>query len=466
MIVPPGPKGHFLVGCLPELRRDFLGFVTACARDYGDIVAIPATRNKFVIVSHPDAVEEVLVARARHFTKSSLLKRHLLPVIGEGLLLSEGEDWLRQRRLMQPAFHHQRVAAYGELMVGCAELAMTHWQDGSTRDVYSDMMALTQVIVAKTLLDIDVADTRYPIGAALQEAMAEFSRRRPFRLPGWIRTLARRRKREAFGHLDDMVCDLIKSRRACAADRGDVLSMLLQAKNTAGSPLSDREVRDQILTLFLAGQETTALLLSCTWSLLSQHPEVESRLEAELGAVLAGRLPTLADVPRLPYTDMVLKETMRLYPPAHAIFRTAADPCKIAGYEIEPGTEMVMPQCLVHRDRRWFEEPNAFDPGRWEKDSARHLPRYAYFPFGGGPRQCLGKAFAVTEAALLLATIGQRFRFSLHGEDSAMQLSSGSQRTTRRLKMTLAHRQGRAPAPAPLAGAIPNIPLTIDAGRA
>jgi cytochrome P450 len=436
--LPPGPKGHFLVGCLPELSRDFLGFLTSCAREYGDIVPVNAAGHRLVIVSHPDAIEEVLMARAPHLSKSTRLKQHLFPVIGEGILLSEGDLWLRQRRLMQPAFHPQRVAGYGELMVRFAELAMADWKDGDTRDIHAEMMAVTQAIVAKTLFDIEINDAMHRIGEALQLAMAAFLWRDAgfIRLPDWVPTRARARRRNAVARLDQVVYDIITTRRASADDRGDLLSILLHAQDAAdGSRMSDRQVRDEVVTLFLAGQETTALALSCTWYLLARHPEVEARLEAEFAAVLGGRPPTLADLPRLPYTEMVIKESMRLYPPAYAVFRRVADPCEVAGYRIERETTLVMPEWVVHRDSRWFENPEEFRPSRWETGLATRLPRYAYFPFGGGMRRCLGNTWAMMEARLVLATIGQRFRFSLVPGESVTQLVSANMQRARGLRM-------------------------------
>jgi cytochrome P450 len=296
------------------------------------------------------------------------------------------------------------------------------------------------------LFDIDLSDTTANLGEAFREAIGRSSqqRNRMLGLAEWIPMLARTSSCKTLARLDQVVYELINRRRASAEARDDLLSMLLraQARNDGGL-ISDRQVRDEVVTLFLAGQETTALSLSCAWYLLAQHPEVQARLEAEFALALGGRPPTVADLPRLRYTEMVVKETMRLYPPAYAVFRSVAEPFDIDGYRFEAGTMLIMPQWVVQRDPRWFNDPEAFRPSRWEGDLAKRIPRYAYFPFGGGSRQCLGKTFAATEVTLLLATIGQQFRFGTVAGESAAQLISRKQRSDHGLRMVLAERIGR-----------------------
>ena len=441
-MLPPGPKGHLLVGCLPEFRRDMLGFLAACVRDYGDVVPIRVVNRRLILLSHPDLIEEVLTARARHTTKTAILQM-LRPVLGDGLLLSEGDSWLRQRRLMQPAFHRQRIAGYGDVMAGYAERGMADWRDGQTRDVHADMMAITQGIVAKTLFDADVSDDAFDVGHALHVLMEDFSRRRTalFALPRFVRTPARRRARAAVERLNRIVYGIIATRRASDEDRGDLLSILLAARDADdGSRMTDRQVRDEIMTLFLAGHETTAVSLSWTWYLLAQHPEVEATLAAELRGVLGGRLPTVADLPQLRYAEMVVMESMRLYPPAFTITRRVAEACEVGGHRIEAESTLIMSQWIVQRDARWFDAPEAFRPERWENDLAKRLPRYAYFPFGGGPRLCIGNTFATMETALLLATIAQRFRFRLAPGASVKPLLSVTLRPAEGIHMTLSAR--------------------------
>jgi cytochrome P450 len=436
---PPGPRGHVLVGSLPEFRRDLLGFVTDCAREYGDVVAFRVPRRRLVLINHPDFIEEILTAHARRTTKTAILNM-LRPLLGNGLLLSEGDTWLRQRRLIQPAFHRQRIAAYGDVMAGYADRAVREWTNGQTRDVHADMMAITQAIVAKTLFDADVSDAAWEVGQALHVLTEDFSRRRArlLELPRWVPTPARRRNRAAIARLDRLVYQIIAKRRASGEDRGDLLSILLAARDADdGSRMTDQQVRDETMTLFLAGHETTAVSLSWTWYLLAQHPDVEAQLVDELRNVLGGRLPTVADLPRLRYTEMVVTESMRLYPPAFMLTRRVVEPFEVGGHRMAAETTLIMSQWVVQRDERWFETPQAFRPERWEHDLVKRLPRYAYFPFGGGPRLCIGNTFALMEATLLLATIAQRFRFTLVPGASVTPLLSVTLRPAHGIPMIL-----------------------------
>jgi cytochrome P450 len=426
---PTGPRGHFLTGILPELGRDPLGFLTDCARRYGDFVPMRFGLLPGLLLSHPDLAEEVLVAQHRHFVKSPTVRR--LRVIGNGLLTSEGEFWRRQRRLIQPAFHRQRVAGYAETMVRHTERMLAGWRDGETREVVRDMTALTMGIVTETLFGAGLPSrpgTLEEIGAALAEIGEHFNSRTyslRFFLPDAVPTPGNLRLRRAIARLDRVIYGLIgQRRRGGQADTGDLLSLLLRARDEAsgrepgqggerGGGMSDRQLRDEVMTLFLAGHDTTALALSWTWALLAQHPEAEARLHAELRAVLGGRAPTAADLPRLRYTEHVLTEAMRLYPPAWAVGRQAAADCAIGGRRVRRGTVVTISQWVIHRDPRFFPDADAFRPERWADGLAGRLPRYAYFPFGAGPRVCIGNGFALTEGVLLLATIARRFRLAL-----------------------------------------------------
>jgi cytochrome P450 len=414
--LPRGPEGRFLTGNLADFHRDQLGFYAACAREYGDVVRARLGPRPALLIYHPDTIEEVLVARNRDFVKSPGV-RLLRPLLGDGLLLSEGDLWLRQRRLVQPAFHRQRIAAYGEVMVALVERRLGDWKAGEVLDIHAEMLALTQAIVARTLFDADVSDVADAVARATSVLMQDFSARLGSLLqllPSWLPTPANVRAQRAIRRLDEVVYRMIAARRQQPEDRGDLLSILLDARDADdGSRMTDRQVRDEVMTLFMAGHETTAVALSWTWFLLAQHPEVETRLAEELDAVLGGRAPSASDLPRLRYTDMVITEAMRLFPPAYALGRQAARPSEVAGHPVAPGLIVVIPTCVVHRDARWFEDPEAFRPERWGDDLARRLPRYAYFPFGGGPRQCIGAGFAMMEAVLILAAIAQRFRLAL-----------------------------------------------------
>lgn len=411
----PGPKGGFFFGSGVAFRRDQLGFYESCARQYGDFVATKMGPYRILLIYHPDAIEELLVTRSRDFVKSPGV-RLLRPLLGDGLLLSEGETWLRQRRLVQPAFHRQRVAGYGEVMSAFTERHVAGWKDGATIDVHAEMMALTQAIVAKTLFDADVSGDAHEASQAAKVLAEDFAARlQSIRvMPYWLPTPANLRARRAVRRLDQIVHRIITTRRSSSEDRGDLLSMLVNAQDADdGTRMTVRQLRDEVMTIFLAGHETTAVALSWTWYLLAQHPAVETRLAAEVRDVLAGRPPSVADLPRLKYAEMIVTESMRLYPPAYGLGRQAVKATEIAGQPIARGDIFIAPTWVVHRDHRWFDEPEAFRPERWAGDLAHRLPRYAYFPFGGGPRQCIGNGFALMEAVLVLAAIAQRFRLSL-----------------------------------------------------
>ena len=412
---PPGPKGGYFSGSTTEFRRDQLGFYASCAREYGDVVATRMGPYRVLLLYHPDAIDELLVARNRDFIKSPGV-RLLRPLLGDGLLLSENETWLRQRRLIQPAFHRQRVASYGDVMTGLAERYVGGWKPGDTIDVHAEMMALTQAIVAKALFDADVSDEANDAIQAAKVLAEDFGARlKSFRLiPYWVPTPRNLRSRRAVRRLDAVVHRIIAARQRSQEDRGDLLSMLVHAQDADdGTRMTAQQLRDEVMTIFMAGHETTAVALSWTWYLLAQHPDVDARLAAELRDVLGRRAATVADLPRLKYVEMVVTEAMRLYPPAYGLGRQAARATEIAGHPIAAGDIVIVPTWVVHRDPRWFDDPEAFRPERWEGNLAQRLPRYAYFPFGGGPRQCIGNGFAMMEAILVVAAIAQRFQLSL-----------------------------------------------------
>jgi cytochrome P450 len=382
-------------------------------RDYGDIVTMRYYNFRVYFVSHPDFIEQVLVTHNRKFMKGRILRKNRR-LFGDGLLTSEGDFWLRQRRLAQPAFHRGRVGSYADTMVRYADRLVAEWKDGDERDIHAEMMRLTLQIVAKTLFDADVDREARQVGHALEAIMELNSDFRKLMLtPNWLPTPRNIRAAIATRRLDKIIFRFIEERRTSGKDTGDLLSMLLAARDEDGSRMTDQQLRDEAITIFLAGHETTANALSWTWMLLSQNPAVEAKLHAELDSILAGRTPSLDDLPKLPYTGHVITESMRLYPPAWGMARVAIEDVEIGGYPIPKGCGVSLAQWVVHRDARWFEAPEEFRPERWEADLLKRLPRFAYFPFGGGPRQCIGNNFAVMEAGLLLAAIAQRFRIRL-----------------------------------------------------
>jgi cytochrome P450 len=411
-IRPPGPNGHFLTGNLLDYTRDHLDYLTRCAREYGDVVGLRFVNVRTYLLNHPDHIEYVLVRNNRNFIKSKGV-RHSLGFLGDGLLTSEGSFWRRQRRLAQPAFHRERVSAYSGVMVESARRMISAWRSGETRDVHEDMARLTLDIVTRTLFGTLLTVEFEEVSNALTETTQRFTGRGGvlFHVPERIPTPSNLRFRRAIRRLDEVIYSIIAGPRAGDEDTGDLLSMLLRVRDEeTGEGMSDRQLRDEVLTIFLAGHETTANALSWTWHLLAEHPEVEDRMSKELREVLAGRPPAVEDLPRLRYTDMVVKESMRLYPPSWAFGREALADCEIGGYHVPAGTQLVMSQWVTHRDPRYYEEPEEFRPDRWAESSTTLLPKYAYFPFGGGPRLCIGQSFARMEAVLLLATIAQEFR--------------------------------------------------------
>jgi cytochrome P450 len=414
--VPPGPDSEGrrkFSGQLGQVRRDPLAFFTHCAKTYGDITGMRYFNFRVFFINNPDYIEDVLVNNARKFHKGRVLQANK-GVFGEGLLTSEGSFWLRQRRLAQPAFHRARIATYAETMVQYTERLLESWRDGEERDIHEEMMRVTLQIVGKTLFDADVAKDAQEVGQSLEllmELSADFGK--AIMIPEWVPTLHNLRKTRAIRKLDKIIYRIIEERRKSDRDTGDLLSMLLAARDDDGSRMTDKQLRDESITLFLAGHETTANALSWTWWLLAQNPEAGNKLHAELDSLLGGRAPTLDDVPKLKYTEQVLTESLRLYPPAWGTARIAMEDHEIGGYHIPKGAGVSLTQWTMHRDPRWFTDPEIFRPERWEDGLAKRLPRFAYFPFGGGPRQCIGNTFALMEATLVLATIAQKFRFRL-----------------------------------------------------
>lgn len=414
--LPPGPKGNFLIGSLVEFSRDPLAFIDRCARDYGDVVSVGIANLSVYQIYNPEDIEYVLVTNHRNFIKDRVARQKLFRLLlGNGLLTSDGDFWIRQRRLAQPAFHRDRIAGYGEVMVAYTERMLDGWRERETRDVHQEMMRLTLQIVAKTLFDTDVAGEAEEVGRTLEVTMDRFSSQGSMlrMLDNYLPTPGRRRFEKAVEKLDKIIYDIISRRRESGKDAGNLLSMLLAAQDEDGSRMNDRQLRDEAMTLFLAGHETTALALSWTWYLLANNKEVAEKLFDEIQAVLGDRKAEMSDLPRLSYTEMVVKESLRLYPPAWGFGRQAVDDCEIGGYFVPAGTQVFINPWTTHRDSRFFEDPLAFRPERWAGDLEKQLPRFAYMPFGGGPRLCIGNAFARMEAALILATIAQRFRFTL-----------------------------------------------------
>jgi cytochrome P450 len=415
--LPDGPMGAPLLGHMLAFRRDPLAFLLRLAREYpGELVRFRQGPRTVYLVKHPDLIKEVLVTRQHEFTKSRALQWAKL-FLGEGLLTSEGEFHTRQRRLAQPAFHRQRIAGYGEEMVALAVEARERWRPGQTLDLDAEMMRLTLSVAARTLFGVDVAAVAGDVRRDVATILALFPR---FSLPffGLIQKLplpSNARFDRAVARLDGLVYRLIAERRADPAPRRDLLSMLLGAQDEEadGAGMTDRQLRDEVMTLLLAGHETTSNALTWTFYLLSQNPGAEARWREELRSVLGERLPTAEDLPALSGTERVLAESMRLYPPAWGIGRRAAHDLVLGGYPVPAETILALPPYVVHRDERFWPDPLRFLPERFTPEARAARPKFAYMPFGGGARSCIGEPFAWMEGVLLLATIGQRWRLRL-----------------------------------------------------
>ncbi len=424
-IFPPGPKRKPIVGHLMEFRRDPIKFLMNSAREHGDIVHLKFGPQGIYMFNNPDYVKDVLVTNNRNFVKSRGLEM-AKKFLGEGLLTSEGEFHRRQRRLAQPAFHHRRINAYATVMAQYTERAQTRWQNGETLDISQEMMRLTLAIVGKTLFDADVESEAGEIGQALTDIMKLFDRiTMPFTwLLEKLPLPSNFRFAKAKLRLDQTIYRIINERRATGEDRGDLLSMLLLAQDEEGdgTGMTDEQLRDEAMTIFLAGHETTANALTWTWYLLSQHPDIEARMHAEIDSVLKGNLPTAEDVARLRYTEMVFAEAMRLYPPAWLIGRRALNDYPIDKYTIPARSIILMSPYVMQHDARYYPEPEKFDPERWKPGAREARPKFSYFPFGGGPRVCIGEPFAWMEGVLLIATIAQKWKMRLAaGQQIAMQ---------------------------------------------
>jgi cytochrome P450 len=441
-VAAPGPKQSILGSLVYLPGRDPIAFFRTLARTYGDIAAYRMGGEQMFFVNDPQLIRDILVTHNKSFMKGRGLQR-AKRILGEGLLTSEGAVHLRQRRLMQPAFHRDRIAGYGQTMVAHADRMRGGWVDGRTLDIAGEMSRLTLSIVGKTLFDAEVESQAIEVGEALTGVMDTFwMMMLPFadlieRLP--VPKL--RRARMARVRLDAIIYRMIADRRASGRDHGDLLSMLLAAQDEDdGGVMTDEQVRDEAMTIFLAGHETTANALTWLWYLVSGAPEVEARLHEEVDRVLQGRLPALADVPSLPCIERIVTESMRLYPPAWLIGRRALVDYPLGGYVVPARSIIIMSPYVLQRDTRYYADPERFDPDRWTPAFRAGLPKFAYFPFGGGPRQCIGESFAWMELILLVATIAQQWRLRLVPGHPVVPQPLVTLRTKHGMRMTVTRR--------------------------
>ncbi|MCI0349170.1 MAG: cytochrome P450, partial [Acidobacteriales bacterium] len=414
---PPGPEKPVSILNFIKHRHRLLGIFTRFAADYGDITHFRSGRRHFYFINHPDYIRDVLVTHARHMHKSWALQ-NARRILGEGLLTSEDNFHLRQRRLAQPAFQRQRIQEYAGCMLSQAAKLSARWRDGQQIDAHAEMMRLALLIAAESLFGADVESEAPKISEALSSFMRLFGLSFvPFaelleRLP----IPAMTRFRRSLAELDGLIYRMIEARRSDPrkSERNDLLSLLLRAQDEeTGGRMTDRQLRDECVTLLLAGHETTANTLTMAWYLLASHPDAEKKLHMELETLRGDREPVLSDLQNLRYTESVLAETMRLYPPAWVIGREATDDFELGGYKIPRGSTLLMSQWVMHRDRRYWSDPEAFDAERWKPEIAEMRAKYAYFPFGAGSRQCIGESFAWMESTLVLAALARQWRLHL-----------------------------------------------------
>ena len=427
--IPPKIEKDFEANSKVTFTNNPPEYLLAVAREYGEIVRFSFGPFRFMLVSNPDMVREVLITQAKKFPKAERDVRLLSRVLGKGLVTTNGDHHKRQRRLAQPAFHHRRIASYADTISEYARITADKLSAGSTINIVEEMESLTMYIVSKTLFDVDMDEMvgkSTDIAHAIDElqTIADKNMDRIVNLPYWFPTRDNRRNWRARNILDSTISKIMDDRRQAsidgvAADTGDLLSMLMMAKDEDGSSMDDVEIRDQLLTLFMAGHETTSNALLWTWYLLSQHPEVEAKMHAEIDEVLDGRLPTMEDLSSLTYTEMVLKESMRILPPVWMLnARKAIEDTEILGYHVPKGTQIFVAPYVIHNLEENFPNPSEFDPERFNPENAEQIHKYAWLPFGAGGRVCIGNSFAMMEAKLILATYAQRFRFRLDPTES------------------------------------------------
>lgn len=411
----PAPKGNFLLGNLIDFAKDPLLFMTKCFEEYGEIVPLRLADKKAILISKPEYIQQILRERDT-FHRSNTLKS-LYALLGKGILTSEGETWFRQRRLSQPIFHKKRINNYGEVMVEYSEKMVANWEDGQILDIQTQMMRLSFDIVMKTIFNRDASeqqagDVAKAMNISAKWLLAQIQSLVP--IPAQVPTPGNISYLSSIKKLDKYIYQIIGERRISNEDTGDLLSMMMQAKDEDdGSQMTDKQLRDEIATLIFAGHETSANTLTWIWMLLSQNPDKQVKLQQELKQVLGDRSPQISDIPNLPYTNMVIKEAMRLYPVVWNVNAETSRECKIGNYQVPADCSIFVSQWIMHRSEKYFEDAQSFKPERWESDLEKQLPAGVYIPFGGGPRTCIGKNFALMEAVLLLTTIAQKFEINL-----------------------------------------------------
>jgi len=444
-VTPPGPIGDPVFGNGRQFADDPFTFMRACADSYGDVIRFDLGPRETYLLTNPADVERVLVADADRYRKPQFGDDAMDTLLGDGLLMSEGDTWQRQRKLANPSFHNRRIAALDGTMVDHTRSQLADWNDGDVVDIQLEVARLTVKIIVSAMFGADITDEEVK---TVQEKLEPLGARfepdpRRFLIPNWVPTRENREFDAAIDTLESVIDGIVDRRRGTERDpsvdpagpdgvavRGpagdgdgdlpmDLLSVLLRARDRGEQ--TDENLRDELVTMLLAGHDTTALTLTYTFYLLSNHPEARERVAAEAEAAVAGGAPTAADAREMKFTERVLNEAMRLYPPVYTLFREPKLDVKLGGYRIPEGSALMLSQWVVHRSPRWYDDPEAFDPSRWAPERRSRRPRFAYFPFGGGPRHCIGKAFSLLEAKLILAEVCSRYDLDYEGPDLSLR---------------------------------------------
>ncbi|WP_435097817.1 cytochrome P450 [Halorubrum sp. N11] len=447
---PPGPIGDPVFGNGRQFADDPFSFMHACADSYGDVVRFDLGPRETFLLTNPADVERVLVSDAERYRKPDFGDDAIDTLLGDGLLMSDGETWQRQRKLANPSFHNQRIGALDGTMVDHTESQLADWHDGEVVDIQLEVARLTVKIIVSAMFGADITDEEVK---TVQEKLEPLGARfepdpRRFLIPNWVPTRENREFDAAIDTLESVIDGIVERRQGTERDPGvdpagpegvavrgpvgdgpdgdgkghlpmDLLSVLLRARDRGEQ--TDENLRDELVTMLLAGHDTTALALTYTFYLLSNHPEARAAVEQEAEAAVADGSPTAADVREMRFTERVLNESMRLYPPVYTLFREPKIDVKLGGYRIPEGSALMLSQWVVHRSSRWYDDPNAFDPDRWKPKRRSQRPRFAYFPFGGGPRHCIGKAFSLLEAKLILAEVCSQYDLEYEGPDLSLR---------------------------------------------
>lgn len=440
---PPGPPNRLGLGNFRGMMKDQLAHMTAAA-EYGPLVSLPLLFQPYVMVLDPVLIQQSL-AQGHTVMRKDRFTHELSRVLGQGLVTSEDDLWRKQRKLVAHAFIPRRIRGYADSMVAAAHRSLDGWSEGQELPIHKAMAELTLDIVGRTLFDADVRGSAREVGHALEVISDYYALvlESPIQPPQWWPSPGMFRFRKAIRNVDRIIGGIIEDRRRSGEDRGDLLSALLQAQDEEGGGMSDRQLRDECITLFLAGHETTSIALANTLYLLSRHPEVEALVHDEATRVLGDRCATSEDYSRLEHTERVIKESMRLYPPVYTIGRQLTEDFELGGYTIRKGDTLLFVQWVTHRSPDCFENPLSFDPDRWLPERAKAIHKYAYFPFGGGPRICIGNHFAMMEAVLVLATLIREYRFELLPGQTLELQPAVTLRAAKDLRMRLVMRESR-----------------------